>query len=223
MIQPDQICTVLFDLDGTLVNTAPDLVNALNTVLENHGYPAVSSNKVTPFISTGAAGMLDYAMGVIPDQQKQQLVTELVNHYHQHIADYSKLYPEMDMVLQQLEKHALKWGVVTNKVTKLTQALLNKLELNNRAACIVSGDTTNYSKPHPAPLLEACKITKSTPCNCVYIGDARNDIQAAQRAMMPSLAASYGFINPEDQPKTWGANAVVENSSQILEWVLDHV
>ncbi len=223
MIQPAQIRTVLFDLDGTLVNTAPDLVNALNAVLECHNHPAVPIADVSPLISTGAAGMLGFALGDIPEQQKQVLVNELVEHYHSHIADNSYLYPDMENVLQQFEQRGVKWGVVTNKVTKLTESLLERLDLSNRAACIISGDTTPHSKPHPAPLLEACRITDTKPNNCVYIGDAKSDIEAAQRAIMPSLAAAYGFIGTDDQPKNWGANAVVDNANQILDWVIQHV
>ncbi len=222
MIQPAQIRTVLFDLDGTLVNTAPDLVNALNAVLEHHDHPAVALEDVAPLISTGAAGMLGYALGDIPKQRKQILVHELVEHYHLHIADNSQLYPEMDAVLQQLEQRGLAWGVVTNKVTRLTNSLLDKLDLTNRVACIISGDTTSHSKPHPAPLLEACRITDTAPDNCVYIGDAKSDIEAAQRAMMPSLAAAYGFISADDQPQHWGANAIVNNANQILDWITEH-
>ena len=223
MIQPAQIHTVLFDLDGTLVNTAPDLVNALNAVLERNNHPAVPIADVSPLISTGAAGMLGYALGDIPEQRKQLLVNELVEQYHSHIADHSHLYPGMDNILQQLEQRGLKWGVVTNKVTRLTESLLDQLDLTNRAACIISGDTTTHSKPHPAPLLEACRITDTSPNNCVYIGDAKSDIRAAQRAMMPSLAAAYGFIGADDQPQNWGANAVVHNANQILDWVTQHV
>jgi phosphoglycolate phosphatase len=100
---------------------------------------------------------------------------------------------------------------------------LDKLDLTNRAACIISGDTTPHSKPHPAPLLEACRIIRTPPKNCVYIGDAKSDIEAAQRAMMPSLAAAYGFIGADDQPQNWGANAVIDNANQILDWVIQHV
>ncbi len=223
MIQPAKIHTVLFDLDGTLVDTAPDLVNALNAVLENHNHAVVVLQNVAPLISTGAAGMLGYALGDIPEQRKQVLVNELVEHYYSHIADNSQLYPQMENVLQQLEQRGIQWGIVTNKVTRLTESLLDKLDLTNRAACIISGDTTPHSKPHPAPLLEACRITDTSPNNCVYIGDAKSDIEAAQRAMIPSLAAAYGFIGVDDQPQHWGANAVVSNATQILDWVNQHV
>ena len=223
MIQPGQIRTVLFDLDGTLVNTAPDLVNALNTVLEKHGHSPVSPTGVIPYISTGAAGMLEFALGELPDQHKRQLVSELVEHYHLHIADNSHLYPDMENSLQQLEQLHVQWGVVTNKITRLTHALLDKLDLKQRAACIISGDTLKFSKPHPAPLLQACRLTGSPSNHCVYIGDARSDIDAAQRAVMPSLAAAYGFVSANDSPQHWGANAVVENAQQILDWVTRHV
>jgi phosphoglycolate phosphatase len=192
-------------------------------VLENHQHVAVALADVAPFISTGAAGMLGYALGDIPQQRKQVLVNELVENYYAHIADSSRLYPEMETVLQQLEQREIQWGVVTNKVSRLTEALLDKLNLSQRAACIISGDTTTHSKPHPAPLLEACRITNTAPGNCVYIGDAKSDIEAAQRAMMPSLAAAYGFIRTDDQPQHWGANAVVNNANQILDWVIQYV
>ncbi len=223
MIVPGKITTVLFDLDGTLVNTAPDLVNALNSVLRNHNHAPASLTNVAPYISTGAVGMLKSVLGEIPDRDKQQLVSELVEHYHLHIADNSLLYPDMDKVLEHLDQNNLSWGVVTNKITKLTKSLLDKLNLSPRAACIICGDTTSYSKPHPAPLLEACRITQSDPECCVYIGDASTDIQAAQRAMMPSLAAAYGFIPANEQIQNWGANAVVDNASQILDWINQHV
>lgn len=222
MIQPGQIQTVLFDLDGTLVNTAPDLVDALNTVLNKHGHASAPHDAVVPYISTGAAGMLTFAIGKMTDQYKQQLVSELVEQYHLHIADCSHLYPDMADVLLQLEQLKLKWGVVTNKVTHLTHSLLDKLSLKHRAACVISGDTLQYSKPHPAPLLEACCITGSPPESCVYIGDAKSDIEAAQRAVMPSLAAAYGFVGANDSPQHWGANAVVDNAKQIFDWVTEH-
>lgn len=223
MIQPAPTQAVLFDLDGTLVNTAPDLVNALNTVLRDHQHPEVSVSEAAPYISTGAAGMLEFAMGTSELPDRQHMVDSLVDHYHQHIADASRLFPDMEKVLQALEQTGLSWGVVTNKITRLTDTLLSALNLTERAACIVCGDTTSYSKPHPAPLLEACRLINHAPNHCLYIGDARSDIEAASRAMMPSLAAGYGFLHDDDNPQHWGANAVIYNPTQILDWIANNV
>lgn len=223
MIQPAPTRCVLFDLDGTLVNTAPDLVSALNTVLRDHQHPTVSVSEAAPYISTGAAGMLEYAIGTSDLPDRQHMVDSLVAHYHQHIAESSCLFPDMEKVLQKLELSGLNWGIVTNKIEHLTHTLLKALNLSHRTACIVCGDTTSYSKPHPAPLLEACRLLNYAPDQCLYIGDARTDIEAARRAMMPSLAAGYGFLHQDDNPHHWGANAVIDSPAQILDWIFNRV
>jgi len=211
---------VLFDLDGTLLDTAPDLTTALNQTLEHFHLPTVSVSAITPYISYGAAVMIEKSLKQrLPEAQKAEMLTWLLDYYEQHIAVFTQPYPGMPELLSILEAKGLPWGVVTNKRERMTHPLMQALGLSERAACIICGDTTAYSKPHPEPMLTACRMIAVAPKECLYIGDAQHDITAGKAANMTTLAASYGYLKPNDQPQDWGADALINHPSDILDWI----
>jgi 2-phosphoglycolate phosphatase len=218
-----ELACVLFDLDGTLVDTAPDLMHCLNRALVRHGFPEAGASVVKPFISFGAQAMIAAALPRPVDTVLHEaLLATMLDCYEQHIADHSSIFAGIEDTLAQIEAQGLKWGVVTNKRERFTNPLLAALKLTGRAACIVSGDTTAYSKPHPGPMLAACGQAGVKPEQCVYIGDAAHDIAAGKNANMKTLAASYGYLKPGDRPETWGADAVIGSPLQITDWIGAH-
>jgi 2-phosphoglycolate phosphatase len=214
------IKTVLFDLDGTLLDTAPDLAKALNFVLQANGLAPLPYEKIRPVVSHGGAALISLGFGLPPDDPDfDARRQELLEYYKNNIAEHTRLFPGMEEVLDYIESHDLSWGVVTNKPGWLTEPLLDILKLRERAAGIVSGDTLNERKPHPAPLLHACKLTGTDPKNCLYVGDAERDIQAGHNAGMPTLVAMFGYLLENDRPETWGADALIERPADILDWL----
>jgi 2-phosphoglycolate phosphatase len=218
-----ELACVLFDLDGTLVDTAPDLMRCLNETFARHGFPEAGHSEVKPFISFGARAMIAAGLAhpVAADVQ-ETLLAAMLDCYEQHIADHSSFFAGIEDTLTQIEAQGLKWGVVTNKRERFTNPLMAALKLTGRAACIVSGDTTAHSKPHPGPMLAACRQAGVKPEQCVYIGDAVHDIAAGKNANMKTLAASYGYLKPGDRPETWGADAVIDSPLQITDWIGAH-
>ncbi|MGZ5620123.1 MAG: HAD family hydrolase [Methylobacter sp.] len=214
-----KLSCVLFDLDGTLVDTAPDLISCLNHALNVHGFDAIAPEIIKPFISYGAAAMINASRPLLDDRIKADILETMLNHYQDNIAEHTIFFSGMAETLAAIEAQGLKWGVVTNKRERFTNPLMAALKLTERAACIVSGDTTANPKPHPEPMLAACKQAKVDPQECVYIGDARHDITAGKNAQMKTLAALYGYINPGDAPETWGADALIESPNQISAWI----
>ena len=217
--QPGLSC-VLFDLDGTLLNTAPDLTTALNKALTHFNFPEVSINAITPYISYGAAVMIDTALEQeVAAAIKADILEWLLNYYENHIADATELYPGMPELLETLENKGIPWGVVTNKRERMTHPLMHALDLTKRSACIICGDTTAHSKPHPEPMLTACRQVQVPPEACLYIGDAQHDISAGKAANMKTLAATWGYLKPDDKPQEWGADALINHPNEILDWI----
>jgi N-acetyl-D-muramate 6-phosphate phosphatase len=215
-----KLSCVLFDLDGTLVDTAPDLIACLNKAFSVYGLAAVAPERVKPFISFGAEAMIEDALKYSVDKKLQpEILDMMLGFYQENIAEHSVFFEGMKETLSTIEMQGLKWGVVTNKRKRFTVPLMKALSLDNRAACIVSGDTTAYGKPHPEPMLAACKQAGVNPRECVYIGDASHDISAGKNVQMKTLAALYGYLNPDDTPETWGADALIESPQQILDWI----
>jgi phosphoglycolate phosphatase len=210
---------VLFDLDGTLVDTAPDLIACLNKALVSHGYSPVSDAEIRPLISFGAMPMIQYAVGDADADLQTQLLNLMLDCYQTNIAEHSRFFEGMDQALASIESLGLKWGVVTNKRQRFTDPLMDAMRLTARAACIVSGDTTANSKPHPEPMLFACKQAEVDPRNCVYLGDAMHDITAGKNANMKTLAATYGYLKAGDRPEDWGADGLIEHPQQLLQWI----
>lgn len=218
--QTSAIRTVLLDLDGTLADTAPDLAYALNVVREEHGRAPLPYDAVRPVVSHGSSALVRLGFSDVTDEPAfAKLRQRLLDVYHQHLARGTRLFDGMDDVLRHVDESGLNWGVVTNKPAFLTEPLMAALGVAARAACIVSGDTTPYCKPHPEPLLHASRLTGSAPAECVYVGDAERDIRAGRAAGMWTLAATFGYLGADDRPHAWGADALVDRPSAILDWL----
>ncbi len=213
------IRTVLFDLDGTLADTAPDMAFALNAVREEMGLTALPFSQIRPRVSHGATALVQLALDEPHSERFAVLRNRFLEIYRNHLTRETRLFPGMDEVLHHIEQHNMKWGVVTNKPAWLTEPLLDQLNLTQRAACIVSGDTTAERKPHPAPMLYACEKTGSHGSHCLYIGDAQRDIDAGKNAGMHTLVALFGYIDATDQPHLWNADAMIQHPREILEWI----
>lgn len=210
-----KIKTVLFDLDGTLADTAPDLAGALNHVLKKHNYDPLPYETIRPCVSHGGVALTTLGFGK-DHPEFDDLYKELLAHYQANIANETKLFKGMTELLQELEENNINWGVVTNKPAWLTEPLMQALNLSSRAATIVSGDTLEERKPHPAPILYACEQAGSDAAECIYIGDAERDIEAGNAAGMPSVIALFGYIDKSDTPDNWGAHASINSPQQIL-------
>ena len=210
-----KIKTVLFDLDGTLADTAPDLAGALNHVLESHDYEPLPYKEIRPFVSHGGIALTTLGFGK-EHPEFDSLYKELLEHYQANIANETVLFEGMNELLLELEDNNINWGVVTNKPAWLTQPLMKALNLDSRAATIVSGDTLDERKPHPAPILHACQQAGSKAAECIYIGDAERDIEAGNRAGMPSIIALFGYIAESDKPDSWGAHASINHPQEII-------
>lgn len=214
---------ILFDLDGTLVDTAPDLIGALNAALTAGGYPPVSPEFIAPQISNGALAMVETALGYEPgDPAALPERDRMLEYYTRHIADHSRLFPGMEDVLNLLENHGIPWGIVTNKATRFTEPLLEKLDLLGRSGVTVSGDTLARKKPYPDTILHACKVLGCKPENSLYIGDAGRDIEAGQRAGTATGVALFGYLQETDEPHNWNADWLFE-SPQDLHQRLEHL
>jgi len=219
-VSSPQIQTVLFDLDGTLLDTAPDLAQALNATLQANGRAALPFEQIRPVVSHGGSALI--RLGFRLERQHPQfapLHTQFLDYYQAHIADRTRLFPGMEEVLQHIEAHGLSWGVVTNKPGWLTEPLLAALDLQRRAAGVVCGDTLTECKPHPAPLLHACKLIGTLPGQCIYVGDAERDVKAGHDAGMATLVALFGYLTESDCPEDWGASALIQQPADILAWL----
>jgi len=218
-----QLACVLFDLDGTLVDTAPDLLAALHRAMHSHDLPTPDDRRVQPYISYGAAAMVRESLnGSATEQLQKQILATMLEDYQQHIAERTRLFPGMAEVLNDLESRGIKWGVVTNKLRRFTDPLMAALQLTDRAACIISGDTTGNSKPHPEPMLTACRDAGVRPEQSVYIGDSAHDIAAGRSVDMKTVAAAYGYLKPAEDPHSWGADALIQEPLEILHWIETH-
>jgi 2-phosphoglycolate phosphatase len=214
------IRTVLFDLDGTLLDTAPDLAAALNTVLEENQRATLPLESIRPVVSHGGIALINLGFRLQQDDPHfEPLRQRLLAVYRDNISRHTTLFPGMDAVLQELEQRGLNWGVVTNKPGWLTDPLLKDLQLYDRATCVVSGDTLQQRKPHPAPLLHACKLANASPAQCLYVGDAQRDIEAGKNAGMYTMVALFGYFTATDQPHTWGATQTIEEPGELLAWL----
>lgn len=215
-----KLSCVLFDLDGTLVDTAPDLIACLNATLAAHGLNTVSPAQVKPFISWGALAMINASVTPeISENHRAEMLDAMLTHYENNIAEHTVFFTGMVETLATIEQHGLKWGVVTNKRQRFTTPLMDALQLTDRAACIISGDTTANPKPHSDPMIAACTQANVNPRECVYIGDALHDITAGKSVQMKTLAAVYGYLKPTDTPETWGADALIASPAQLTTWI----
>ncbi len=211
------VTTVLFDLDGTLVDTAPDMAAALIQLCKEENQPALDYTAIRPQVSNGSIALVKLAFGhQLDDNRLEQLKTRYLKIYQNNLSVQSKLFAQMDKLLTDLETQQIKWGVVTNKPGWLTLPLMQSLQLDTRAACIVSADSTEKRKPHPQPMYYACELCHSRPDECIYIGDAQRDIEAGHNAGMTTMVALYGYIAANENPLAWNANFSIRQPADIL-------
>ena len=216
------INNVLFDLDGTLADTAPDLALALNRLLKENAKPPMPFTTIRPMVSHGGIHMIARAFAMSEnDPEFNTLRERFLSLYASSLAEETRLFPGIAELLDQLEAEGCTWGIVTNKFERLTFPLLEALGLHKRAACVVCGDTLSWSKPHPAPMLHACKLVDREPAHSLYIGDAEKDVIAGKSANMYTLVARYGYLADEDTPEHWGADGMIDSPAEIMGWLTE--
>ena len=211
---------VLFDLDGTLIDSAPDLAGAANDLRQAQGMPPLPFASLRPMVGAGARGMVGVAFGAKPgDAEFEGLRDAFLARYEQRMLQQTAVFDAMQPVLQSLETAGVRWGVVTNKASRFTEPIVDGLRLRARLAALVCGDTTPHSKPHPAPLLEAARQLGIDAAACVYVGDDARDVVAGRAAGMATLAAQWGYLGNGAGIHEWGADAVLGEPSQLLNWL----
>lgn len=209
--------SVLFDLDGTLLDSAPDLAGALNHMRRARGLPELPLERLRPQASHGARGLLLEGLGAQPqDPDWRSLRDEFLQQYESAICVHTRPFDGVAEVLRELRRRGIAWGIVTNKLTRYTQALLSRVDLGAVPGCVVSGDTAGRAKPAPDPLLHAARELGVDPASCLYLGDDLRDVQAALAAGMDAGAAAYGYGGAE-AARQWGAQHVLESPRQLLE------
>lgn len=209
---------VFFDLDGTLADTAPDLVAAANQLLIARNLPPKQYEVLRPCASAGARGLIGGAFGINTDHPDfVPLRDEFFANYEKALLVNSVLFEGVDHLLNQLDSAKLPWGIVTNKSERFTHPLTELMGLRQRAVSTVSGDTTPHSKPHPEPILHAARVANIDPSKSVYVGDDIRDIVAGKAAGMKTIAAAYGYCGCEEPPEAWGADYLVRHPKELLE------
>ena len=210
---------VLFDLDGTVLDTAPDFHRILNVMLAERGREPLPYSAVRPNVSHGAGRVVRAGFPDADEQQFADLQRHFLDHYRAGLSVETRMFDGMDRVLEELNARGLHAGIVTNKAAWLTEPLLEEMGLRQSFSCVVSGDTVAERKPHPLPMLHAAKLTGVDPGECIYVGDAERDIQAAHRAGMPGLVANYGYIPTQDDTASWRGDGYLDAPLDLLGWL----
>lgn len=219
----NSIQAVLFDLDGTLADTAQDLALSLNLLLEEQDRALVEYERVRPHASHGSKALIKIGFDIDEgDAEFEPLKARFLRIYQDNLCRKTQLFPGIAKTLKGIGVCGMPWGIVTNKPAFLTDPLVKQLGLADDTACIISGDTTHNRKPHPEPMLHACELISTPPGKCLYVGDAERDIQAGKRAGMKTLVALYGYIDDKDDPSRWGADGEIESADVILDWIDRH-
>ena len=209
---------IFFDLDGTLADTAPDLVAATNQLLVARNLAPKPYEFLRPYASAGARGLLEGAFGITPDHPDYiALRDEFLVNYENALLVHSVLFEGIEHLLEKLEKANLPWGIVTNKSERFTHPLTELMGLKQRAVSTVSGDTTPHAKPHPAPILHAAKIANIDPTKSIYVGDDVRDVIAGKAAGMLTVAAAYGYCGCKEPPEAWGADYIIHKPLDLLQ------
>ncbi len=207
---------VLFDLDGTFADTAPDLAAALNRLRSDLALAPVSLTRLRPFTSQGVRGMLHAGLGMQPgDALYAEFQQRFLRYYSQDICVETRVFPGIAELLDRLEARGSPWGIITNKAQRFTLPLLAQLGYAKRAACVVSGDSARRAKPSPQPMHLACTLIAREPARCLYVGDDLRDIQAGRAAGMITVAARYGYLGEGDPIDAWGADHLVDDAGEI--------
>jgi 2-phosphoglycolate phosphatase len=219
-MSPVPIELVLFDLDGTLADTAPDLAAAANRQRAARGLQPLPIDDLRPLASHGARGLVGRALGLAPgDDGYEDARLEFLGYYAQALCVETRLFEGMAETLDRIEANGRRWGVVTNKARRFTEPLLEQLGLHARAACIVSGDTTAHAKPHPAPIRHALRDCAVDASRAVYVGDDLRDIQAGRAAGVATIVAAYGYLGAESDIIRWGGDHIIDSPRQLLAWI----
>lgn len=208
---------VLFDFDGTLADTAPDLGAALNHLRHQQGLEPLSIDAVRPYASMGARGLLRVGFGLKPEDAAFAALREaFLDRYSENLCVETRLFPEMEALLAALKNRHVAWGIVTNKASRFTEKIVKELEL--QPDCVICGDSTPHLKPHPASLLLAAQRLNLAPANCFYLGDDLRDIQAARAAGMRSVAVTWGYPSPDNGgPPSWNADLLLERPLDVIQ------
>jgi len=213
---------VLFDLDGTFADTAPDLGAALNHLRNLHNLPPIPLEAIRPQASHGSPGLLKLGFNIEPDAPNfADLRDAFLNYYASHVCVHTTLFPGMAELIEILEQRGLPWGIVTNKPHRFTLPLMQALGYAQRAACLISGDTCARAKPYPDSLLKASELLKIAPQLCLYLGDDKRDVEAAQAAGMRCIIARYGYIGSPEELSNWPAQGAIDLPSQLLQYLTD--
>lgn len=208
---------VLFDLDGTVADTATDLSMPVNEMRIERGMEPLPLSELRPFASTGARGLLKKGLGVtVSDADFESMRDEFLRRYEYGMCNHTQLFDGIGELLDQLDRRQIRWGIVSNKVEKYVRPICDHLGIAQRSSCMIGGDTTGYPKPHPRPLLFGAELSGVDPLSCIYLGDDRRDIEAAHAAGMGSIACGYGYCGDEDPPSAWGADRVVHSPRELL-------
>lgn len=211
---------VLFDLDGTLIDSAPDLGAAADKMRTDRGLPSLPAQRYRPMAGAGARGLLAEAFGITPEHADfAQMREEFFQNYAARLTQHTTVFAGVPELIAQLQARQLPWGVVTNKIARFTDPLVQALPLFESAATVVSGDTTAHAKPHPAPLLYAAQQLNVSASDCVYVGDDERDIVAGLAAGMGTVAATYGYLGAQADANQWGAHAVVNSPQALLQYL----
>jgi phosphoglycolate phosphatase len=219
VIPATPLAAVLLDLDGTLLDTAPDLARALNALRGEQQQQPLAFERIRPHVSNGANAVVRLGFPDADTAQFEALRARFLELYRAQLVVDTKLFPGFDEVLSQLEAHRIPWGVITNKPRWLTEPLLQQLGLYQRAGCVLSGDSLPVRKPDPLPLLTAARALNVEPAHCLYLGDALRDMQAARAANMVALGASFGYIGAHDDVADWPVTAWIDEPLDLLAWV----
>jgi N-acetyl-D-muramate 6-phosphate phosphatase len=210
---------VLFDLDGTVLDTAPDMVGALNRLREEHSLAPLPFDAVRSTVSHGAARVVKTGFPDADAASSLALQQRFLQIYRGALSHETRLFAGMDEVLEELASWGMKSGIVTNKPAWLTEPLLAELGLSTRFACVVSGDSLAERKPHPLPLQHAAALAGVRPDECIYVGDAQRDVQAAHAAAMPALVANYGYLRIDEDSRDWGGDGYLNRPLDLLDWL----
>ncbi|MCF4985728.1 N-acetylmuramic acid 6-phosphate phosphatase MupP [Pseudomonas syringae] len=213
---------VLFDMDGTLLDTAPDFIAIAQAMLADRNLPAVPDKLIRDEVSGGARAMVAATFAISPeDPQFEALRLEFLERYQRDCAVHSKLFDGMDELLADIEKAGLIWGVVTNKPVRFAQPIMERLGLAERSALLICPDHVTHSKPHPEPMILACRMLDLDPASVLFVGDDLRDIESGRDAGTKTAAVRYGYIHPDDNPDHWGADVVVDHPLELRK-VLDN-
>ena len=211
---------MLFDLDGTFADTAPDLAAALNHTRAMRELPPLPLEIIRPQASHGSRGLLKIGFNIEPDAADYNELRDIfLDYYERNICVHTQLFGDTAKLVAELEQRGVKWGIVTNKPHRYTLPLMQALGYAERAACLISGDTCAHAKPHPEPMLKACEITGIAPAQCLYLGDDLRDMQAANAAAMRGIIARYGYISDDAQLESWNAHGIIDTPTELLGYL----